>query len=107
MISEYTWVYTTHENKAKALEMGKILVREKLIACTNIFENVSSIYEWKGEIIEDSEVLMIMKTKSSLFVELQKRVEELHSYDCPCIVGLPIIKGNEPYLNWLKQQTKS
>lgn len=106
-MNQHLWVYTPHKNKAKALEMGKTLIKEKLIACTNIIEKVTSIYEWEGEIVEESEVLMIMKTKHLLFDELQTRIEELHTYSCPCIIGLPVMKGNASYLNWLDQQTKS
>ena len=104
-MTPFIWAYVTHDNKEKALEMAKTLVKEKVIACANLFDQVTSIYEWEGKLCQENEVIIIMKTKEELYDKLKARVEELHPYSCPCIVALPILKGNEAYLSWLDKQT--
>jgi periplasmic divalent cation tolerance protein len=71
----------------------------------NIIRNVRSIYTWQGSLEDDTEVLMIVKTQRSLFHALSGKVQELHSYDVPEIIALPIAEGSEDYLNWIKQST--
>jgi periplasmic divalent cation tolerance protein len=104
-MTDFLWVYSTHKNKSEALQMAKTLSKEKLIACANIIDQVTSVYEWNGEICEENEVIIIMKTSKSHFENLKKRIEEIHSYDCPCIIALPIKDGNQDYLSWLNQAT--
>ena len=106
-MEKFLWVYVPHNSKDKALEMGRILLDEKLIACVNIIDNMTSMYKWEGKIVEENEIILIIKTKEKLFEELQKRIENLHPYDCPCIIGLNIEKGNKPYMDWLFNQTKA
>jgi len=104
-MTDFLWVYSTHQNKSEALQMAKTLSKEKLIACANIVDQVTSVYEWKGQICEENEVIIIMKTQKSHFEALKKRIEEAHPYDCPCIIAIPIEDGNQDYLFWLKQAT--
>ena len=61
-MKEFLWVYTTHKNKEDATKMANILLEEGLIACANIFDNATSIYKWEGEIVNDTETIMILKT---------------------------------------------
>ncbi len=81
-------------------------MEHRLAACVNIFENMQSIYRWEEEIQEDTEVVLIAKTTESLFPELIEKVKSLHSYDCPCIVSLPILDGYPPFLNWIHDEVK-
>ena len=100
------WIYVPCPSKEKAKEIAGILVREKLIACANIIDGVLSIYEWKGQVEEGQECIMIAKTKGSLYQKVKKRIEELHPYECPCVVGLPIDKINQGYAAWIDSVTK-
>lgn len=99
-------VLITAPNEDEAVKISKTLVEEKLAGCVNIVKNVRSIYSWQGKIEDDSEVLMIVKTKADLFEELEKRVKSIHSYTVPEIIGVKIKKGSENYLKWLDEVTK-
>ena len=102
---QYCSVYITTENKEEARRIGKTLVEEKLAACINI-HRVESIYRWEGNIEEDIEAAMLVKTKAGLVEKVINRVRELHSYEVPCIVSLPIEKGNPEYLKWIEESTR-
>jgi periplasmic divalent cation tolerance protein len=65
-----------------------------------------SIYRWEGEIQDDEEVIVIAKTKELLVPELIEKVKSIHSYSCPCIVSLPVLGGNRPFLDWVEEETK-
>jgi periplasmic divalent cation tolerance protein len=93
--------YITTKDKEQALSVGKILVEEHLAACVNIFDNMTSVYRWDEKICSDNEAVLIAKTAAEKFEQLCKRVKELHTYDCPCVVSIPITDGNSQYLEWL------
>lgn len=99
-------VFITAPSEEEAVKISKTLVEEKLAGCINIVKNIRSIYSWQGKIEDESECLLIIKTKSDLYEELEKRAKELHSYSVPEIIGFKIKKGSESYLNWLNEVTK-
>ncbi len=105
MMTEYIIVFITAPNEEEAAGISQAIVGERLAACVNIIPSVRSIYRWQGRIEDEQEVLMIVKTKKSLFERLQGRVKELHSYSVPEIIGLPLVKGSKQYLDWLGQET--
>ena len=98
----YIFVIMTTPNKEEASKIVRGLLEERLIACANIVGPVSSVFWWQGKIDEENEVLVLMKSHKNLFERLSKRVMEIHSYDVPEIIALPIIEGAPPYLGWLK-----
>ena len=100
-------VYITVPDKAEAVAIGKALVEDRLAACANVFDGVRSLYRWEGEVQDDAEAVLIVKTRSDLVEALTKRVIEIHPYDVPCIVAWPIEGGNPDYLNWLQAETLS
>ena len=100
-------VYITCPTMDEARHIAKSLLEERLVACANLFANGPlSLYEWKGQSEETSEVLLLAKTTEVRFDELVRRVRELHSYEVPCIVGLPIMYGDQAFLEWVEQQTR-
>lgn len=105
-MSNYIVIYITTSSVNEAKKIGRALVEEKLAACSNIISPIRSIYRWQGKICDDKEALMILKTKKKLFKQIVATVEELHSYDVPEIIALPIIEGSDKYLSWLKEETK-
>ncbi len=83
--------------------LGKELVSRRLAACANIHP-INSIYRWNGEMVEDNEVVVILKTTSEMFDELKETIVSLHSYDLPCIISWGIT-GENKYLQWISDET--
>ena len=99
------WVYMTVGSFEEAKSIGQILVGQNLAACVNLLENMTSIYNWEDKIEESQEVIMIAKTRKTLMPKLVEKVNSLHSYDCPCILELPIQGGNPDFLSWIERKT--
>ena len=99
------WVYMTAGSLEEAKSIGQILVGQNLAACVNLIENMTSIYKWEEKLEESQEVIMIAKTRKTLMPKLIETVNSLHSYDCPCILELPIQGGNPDFLRWIERQT--
>lgn len=102
----YLIIFVTTSNREEATKIVRTLLEEKLIACGNIIDPVSSFFWWKGKIEEEKEVLIIMKSHERVFKKLLKRVPELHSYEIPEILALPIVDGSSSYLDWLEGHLK-
>jgi periplasmic divalent cation tolerance protein len=105
-MTNYIVIYITTASVNEAKKIGRALVEEKLVACSNIISPIRSIYSWQGKICDDKEALMVLKTRKKLFNQIVKRVEKLHSYDVPEIIAMPIIEGSSKYLSWLNEETK-
>ena len=98
-------VYMTAGSVEEAKGIGQILVEQDLAACVNLLENITSIYNWEDKLEVGQEVIMIAKTRKTLIAKLIETVNSLHSYDCPCILELPIQGGNPEFLSWIESQT--
>ena len=98
-------VYMTAGSLEEAKNIGQILVEKNLAACVNLLENMTSIYKWGDKLEEGQEVVIIVKTRKTLMPKLIKTVISLHSYDCPCILELPIQGGNPEFLKWIETET--
>ncbi|HMK42735.1 MAG TPA: divalent-cation tolerance protein CutA [Dissulfurispiraceae bacterium] len=103
---DYLVVYVTAPNEDEAAKIAKILIEERLAGCVNIVRSLRSIYRWQGAIEDESEVLMICKTRRTLFEALEARVKTLHSYSVPEVIALPIVAGSREYLAWLDETTQ-
>jgi periplasmic divalent cation tolerance protein len=102
---DVNWVYMTAGSTDEARSIGRELVRLRLAACINIFENMNSLFMWEGDIQDEREVVMVAKTSNERVPELVEKVKSLHSYSCPCIICLPIQGGNKDFLNWIAEET--
>ena len=100
-MSEAYWVYVTVENEAEAKLIARTVVEERLAACANLLGGIHSVYWWEGKLCEGAEVALVLKTSAARKAELIDRIKQLHSYDCPCIVCLPIADGNPDFLGWI------
>ena len=98
-------VYMAVGSIKEVKQIGRILAKQNFVACVNILENMTSIYKWKDDLEEDGEVVMTAKTRKTHMPQLIKTVTEHHSYECPCILELPIEGGNTEYLRWIETET--
>ena len=83
------------------------LLERRLVACSNIYPPVKSAYHWQGKIESEQEIPLLLKTRDSLFEELCKLVKELHPYEVPSIIGIPIEFVNDDYRRWLEKETEA
>jgi periplasmic divalent cation tolerance protein len=92
----------TCPNQEGAQNLARTLVKEKLAACVNLLAGVRSIYSWKGAIVDDDEVLCLVKTTAGRFDEMRARIVGIHPYEVPEVVALPLSHAHAPYLEWLR-----
>lgn len=100
-MSEIRVLLVTAPSAESAESITQTLVEEQLIACGNITMPIASIYRWQGEIERASEVLVIMKTTVANVSAVVRRVRELHPYEVPEVLSLPVEDGHRPYIDWV------
>lgn len=102
----FYFAYITAGSMEEARNIGRALIQDQLVACVNIIEQMESMFMWEGEFQNEQEVVVIAKTKASLIETLTEKVKAVHSYDCPCVVTLPVQGGNADFLNWIASETR-
>jgi periplasmic divalent cation tolerance protein len=101
--SSFVIVLTTLGADADAQELARTLVDQRLAACVNILSDVTSIYRWKDAVEQDEEQLLVIKTTADLVEALQTRLRELHPYELPEFLVVPVKGGSDGYLAWLRE----
>lgn len=99
-------VWINCPDAATAQRIADALVEERLVACANVLGPIRSTYHWQGAIERDDEVPLLLKTRAALFDRVVARVEALHPYDVPSILGVPIERVNEAYATWVSGETR-
>ncbi|NIM03462.1 divalent cation tolerance protein CutA [bacterium] len=94
-------IFITSASEKEAKDLARVLVEEKLAACVNILSGVESLYWWKDKIESSREWMLVVKTQRKMAKKLVKRVKEIHSYEVPEVIALPIVEGNKDYLRWI------
>lgn len=97
----------TVPSKKLAKSITKILMKHKLAACVSMIDNVRSVFAWDGEVCEEKEVLMQIKTRRANYGKVKLVIEDMHTYSVPEIIALPIVDCSEDYLKWLAKETES
>ncbi len=92
-------------SEEQAVSIANVLVREQLAACANIVSPIRSVYRWQGAVHDETEHLMIIKTRASLVAKVEGRVKALHSYEVPEVIALPIVAGSASYFDWIFDST--
>lgn len=104
---DYILVLNTCNSDEIASLISDMLVSQKLAACVNIIKSMESVYQWQGEIQRDQEFLLIIKTRQSLYPSVEKMIQELHNYELPEIIAVPVIAGEKKYLDWIQSATNA
>ena len=99
------FVYVTAKDEAEAERIARAVVEERLAACANLLGGIRSVYRWQGRVCEDQETALILKTSAAGRAALIARVRALHSYECPCIICLPITGGHPAFIDWIVTET--
>lgn len=95
-------IYVTTPNEEEAAHIAETLVQEHLVACANVFPPIRSFYRWEGKVQDDREVVFVAKTTRLRADDVIRRIRELHSYEVPAILAIPILAGNSEYLRWVE-----
>lgn len=103
-MSSHVLVYVTASSAEEAQRIGRALVEERLAACANVFPAIRSYYWWQGELQEDGEAALILKTTADRVDAVIRRVRELHSYTVPAILAVPVLAGNPDFLAWIDRE---
>jgi periplasmic divalent cation tolerance protein len=103
----YQIVFCTCPSDDIAKLIATALVKNKLAACVNVIPNVVSVYQWDNQIMCDNEVKLVIKSTAKLFPLIESNIKTLHPYDTPEIIAMNIQQGNEEYLHWINESTKS
>lgn len=106
MGTNYAVVLVTASSRLEAEKIAQVLVEKKLAACVSLMP-IHSIYTWKSEVCQEDEWQLMIKTDLRHFEQLETQIKQLHSYEVPEIIALPIIKGSADYLNWISEQTQN
>ena len=88
-----------------AKDIAQKLVQQKLAACVNIMPNIRSIYHWQGEIQDDTEAMLVIKTTTEQYEKMEKTIKKLHPYELPEIISISLTGGNKDYIQWIKDTT--
>ena len=105
--NSHIMIFVTCSSKEEAQKISKALIFKKLAACGNIIPGVDSIFTWKGRLEQAKEVLLVLKTRGSLFKKVALQIKKIHSYEVPEIIGVPILKGDRTYLKWIDEVTSA
>jgi len=103
MPAEFITIFVTAPSKKEAKHIVSSLIKKRLVACANSLYGVDSTFVWKGKTEKAKEVLIVFKTKRNLFKKICSEVKQLHSYEVPEIISIPIIEGNKEYLKWIDE----
>ena len=105
MPQEYQIILNTCSDKDAATNIANTLIDEGLAACVNIIPGLTSIYSWQGQRETGTEVLLMIKTRTELYSQVESRIVSLHSYELPEILSVPIEHGLKAYLDWIDNST--
>src|SRR5271163_2895015 len=98
-------ILVTAGSEDQAVVIARALVDERLAACVNIVGPIRSIYRWREAIEDDREFLMLIKTRATLYIKVEKRIRELHSYEVAEVISTSIDRGSPPYVKWMLETT--
>lgn len=106
-MKQYGFVYVPVKSFEEAKKIAQACLKQKLVACANIFPASLSCYEWEGKYTEEEERVLILKTRKDLFDSLREEILKHHSYTCPCVAFLSVSKAHSPFLSWMDSKLQN
>ena len=106
-MKSYIQISTTTETKEQAQKIAQYLVEAKLAACVQITGPITSIYRWKGKVENAQEWFCLIKTTDDLYNKVEAAIKDLHTYETPEIIAVPIVKGSKEYLKWIDDEARN
>ncbi|HEY4625028.1 MAG TPA: divalent-cation tolerance protein CutA [Blastococcus sp.] len=106
MDEEYCEVVVTAEDAEWLAGFTRTLVEERLAACGHQVQTIRSVYRWQGEVHDEPEARVALHTRRSLVTAIVARAEQLHPYEIPCVLAMPVVGGNPAYLQWISEETR-
>ena len=103
---EFIIIYCSVPNRNEGKEIARALVESKAAACVNILDKMESIFSWDGEIMDEKEALLMIKTKREHFENVNRINQKLHSYNVPEVIAVPILDADDTYLKWIAHETR-
>ncbi|MDQ7838062.1 MAG: divalent-cation tolerance protein CutA [Thermodesulfobacteriota bacterium] len=105
-MTDYIQVITTTEKKDDAQKVARVVVEKRLAGCVQIIGPIISTYHWKGVIETAEEWMCVIKSRKDLYPELERSIREVHPYEVPEILAVPVAEGSKDYLEWLGNEIK-
>jgi periplasmic divalent cation tolerance protein len=107
VVTDKIVVFTTCNSQEQGAQLARHLIEHRLAACVNILTGARSFYRWKGEIEQAPEVVLLIKSRRDMFDKLREVIAQLHSYEIPEVIALPVVDGSAAYLGWLDRELVS
>jgi periplasmic divalent cation tolerance protein len=107
VVTDKIVVLTTADSEEQARSLARHLIEHRLAACVNILPGARSIYRWKDQIEDAAEFVLLIKSRRDIFPKLRDAIAQLHSYEIPEVLALPVVDGSEVYLNWVDRELAS
>ena len=106
-MTEYIQVFTTTDKKENARDIAREIVQKRLAACVQIVGPIASVYWWDNNIEDSEEWLIIIKSRKTLYKDLEEAIKEIHPYEVPEIMALQVIAGSQGYLDWIDREVRN
>ncbi len=102
---DVTTLFVTVPNREIGLKIARALVEQRLVACANLTGEITSVYHWQGSVQTEPEMVLLLKTRSSLIDVATNQIKQIHPYECPCIVAWDSCGGNDAFSDWIRRET--
>ncbi|THJ23784.1 MAG: divalent-cation tolerance protein CutA [Nitrospira sp. CG24D] len=102
--SEVIIVFVTVPGLREGSRISKAILTSRLAACVNVIPGVQSMYQWKGKIVREKEAMLVMKTTRARYQKLEQKIKQLHPYEVPEVIAMPLICGSPQYIEWVKRE---
>jgi len=102
--NEIVMVFVTVPSLREASRISKAVLTSRLAACVNVIPGIQSMYQWKGKIVQEKEAMLVLKTTRLRYRKLEEKIKELHPYEAPEVIAIPLICGSSQYIEWVTRE---